>query len=204
MADKKQKMTRNQVVREIKRRVGESSSIIFMGTPDETSFVDSVYEIFGDWDAAFKAANLSPKTRLYNYWTEEEALKRLKEMVRKKEPINTVYLEYNHPRLWNAARRLFETIEKAVEAAGFSYKDVRKRDQWSDEEIQRRIRKYYKEGKDITQTAMYRLDSKLLAAGQNYYGAWSHAVQSAGLDYADVKGRRKMRKKAALRKAGTT
>ena len=56
------------------------------------------------------------------------------------------------------------------------------------------------QGMDITQINMLELDSKLLAAGQKFYGAWSEAVRTAGFNYSEIKAKRrdiKRRKKSA-------
>lgn len=193
---------REKVIEELKRRSGGARSLRFNKSPEDEALVDSIYAHFGGWDTAIEVAGLHPKTRLLDYWTKEEVVKRLRDMAKRGEPINTLHLERNHPRLWNAARRFFTNIEKAVEAAGFSYGKVRKRCSWSEQEIARRIRKYNARGKDISQSAMLIEDSRLLAAGQKFFGSWSNAVEAAGLNYASVKARRRTLKFAHLAEEG--
>jgi len=78
-----------------------------------------------------------------------------------------------------------------VEASGYDYSDFKKRGAWTKDLIAERIRQYYKEGKDLSQISMLEQDSKLLAAAQKIYGAWSRAVHAAGIDYTQIKARRK-------------
>ena len=191
-ASQNETWTAERIVEELKERSGEDGRSIKFGTGrKEDKFKDAVFDVFGGWPDALRAAGLHPKTRLINYWTEAEVKKRLRELAERGEPINTLNLELKHPRLWNAARRIFGNIQKAVEAAGYNYGDIKKRGTWTRESITAKIRKYYKDGVDISQINMLEEDSKLLAAGQKFYGAWSRAVRAAGIDYADVKSRRK-------------
>jgi hypothetical protein len=48
------------------------------------------------------------------------------------------------------------------------------------------------------------MDSKLLAAGQKFFGAWSRAVTAAGIDYAQVKSRRRETKRRIKAKSGAS
>ncbi|HOO56209.1 MAG TPA: hypothetical protein PLN69_05250 [bacterium] len=187
--------TKELLIEELKKRSEENGSLRFSPERDDTSFEDAVYENFGNWRAAFSAAGLHPKTKLINYWSHDEVVRRIQQIADKKEPINTLNLESNYPRLWNAARRLFDTIEKAVEAAGYEYTDIKKRYSWSEDEIKKRICELFDQGQDISQINMLEEDSRLLAAGQKFYGSWRRAVEAAGINYSIVKGRRKELKK---------
>ncbi|HOX28083.1 MAG TPA: hypothetical protein PLQ76_02890 [bacterium] len=187
--------TRELLIEEIRGRSRKGGAIRFPEVRDDTSFEDAVYEEFGSWSNAFIAAGVNPKTKLLNYWTEDEVIKRLQQIAHRDEPINTLSLEINHPRLWNAARRLFGNIEKAINKAGFQYENVRKRYSWNEDEITNRIRIMFDEGEDISQISMMKKDSRLLASGQKLFGAWSRAVEKSGIDYSTVKVRRKTMKK---------
>ncbi len=199
METKMQKLDRESLILELQKRCNESGSIRFEPDRTETELEDAVFREFGSWKRALRAAGLHPKTKLLNYWTHDEVIKRIREIHERNEPLNTLFLENNHPRLWNAARRLFDNIENAVEAAGVKYSDVKKRCSWSEDDITNRIRELYKKGEDITQISMLKSDSKLLAAGQKFYGAWSRAVEAAGIDYSQAKQRRREQKKPRLR-----
>jgi len=187
----KNKWDKEKVLRELRLRSGEHRSIRFSDGPEDDALKDAVFEFFGGWKSALAAAGLHPKTKLLNCWTENEVKRRIKEIADRGESINTLSLEINHPRLWNAARRVFGNIQAAVEASGYDYSDFKKRGAWTKDLIAERIRQYYKEGKDLSQISMLEEDSKLLAAAQKIYGAWSRAVHAAGIDYTQVKARRK-------------
>ena len=179
----------DKVVDELKERTIGGRSIRFTESRKDEEFKDAIYRHFGGWPGALKAAGLHPKTRLINYWTEDEVTRRIRGLAESGQSINTLHLELHHPRLWNAARRLFGSIQKAVEASGFNYSDIKKRGNWTDESIKAKIRDYYERGEDISQISMLKLDSRLLAAGQKFFGAWSKAVTAAGINYMDVKSR---------------
>jgi len=193
--------TSEKVLEELQQRSGGGRSIHFSSDGD-AGLKDAIYHFFGGWPDALRAAGLHPKTRLINYWDEDEVKARIRQLAERGDPINTLHLEMNHPRLWNAARRLFGNIQKAVEAAGYDYGDVKKRGTWTRETITGKIREYYNQGLDISQIAMLDMDSKLLAAGQKFFGAWSRAVTAAGIDYAQVKSRRREAKRRLKAKGG--
>lgn len=180
-----------KIIAELKRRSGDNRSIKFNGEKDDSALKDSVFAQFGNWTSALNAAGLPPKTKLINCWNDQEVIHRIKEIAEKGESINTLSLEMNHPRLWNAARRIFGNINNAVQAAGFDYAGFKKRGAWTPEKITERLQNYHSEGKDLSQITMLEDDSKLLAAAQKLYGSWSRAVNAAGIDYAQVKARHK-------------
>lgn len=194
-----QEWTKEKIIEELKTRSGGGRSIRFSPGKADDGLKDAVYKLYGSWPNVLRAAGLHPKTRLINYWTEAEVIKRIKELCERGESINTLHLEMKHPRLWNASRRIYGNIQKAVEAAGYDYGTVKKRGTWTRDSITHKIREYFEQDVDISQIAMLEYDSKLLAAGQKFYGAWSRAVRAAGIDYTEVKSRRKdvKRKKKA-------
>lgn len=186
--------SRESVAEELKRLVAEGGSLKFDPDRKDTSLEDAVYEVFGGWRTAFIEAGINPKTKLINYWTESEVVKRLVQLANRGEPLNTLHLEINHPRLWNAARRFFSNIESAIAAAGMEYSEVKKRQSWSEDKISKKICQMFEQGEDISQISLMKSDSKLLAAGQKCYGSWRQAVEAAGIKYEDVKHRRRATK----------
>ena len=185
---------RELVIVELKRIIADGGSLRFDPDRKDTSLEDAVYDVFGGWRTAFIEAGINPKTKLINYWTEEEVIKRLRQLAEREEPLNTLHLEMNHPRLWNAARRFFSNIESAIAAAGMEYSEVKKRQSWSEDKISGKICQMFERGEDISQISLMKKDSKLLAAGQKCYGSWRQAVEAAGIKYEDVKHRRRSRK----------
>lgn len=191
------------LVEELKRRTTPGHSIRFDPGREDTSLEDAVFSEFGGWNQALAEAGLHPKTKLLNYWTEEEVIKRIRQIAERNEPLNTLNLEINHPRLWNAARRLFNNIEGAVEAAGFDYSGVKKRLSWDEDVIAGQIRRMYDGGEDISQISMLEKNSRLLAAAQKFFGAWSKAVEAAGIDYSNVKDRHRVFKRSKSKRKRT-
>ncbi len=193
---------RGAVIDELKRRCSANKSIKFSGGAEDDALKDAVFEQFGGWSNALSAAGLHPKTKLLNCWNGQEVIKRLRQIAGRGDSINTLALEMNHPRLWNAARRIFGNIRNAVEAAGFDYSEYKKRGAWTPEKITAMLRDYHARGVDLSQITMIEEDSKLLAAAQKLYGAWSRAVRAAGIDYASVKERhREIRRNTKLSNA---
>lgn len=185
-------MDRNDVIRELSEKAQGKRSIRLEG---EEKLAEAVFEHFGGWRGALEAAGLHPKTRLVGYWNHAEVIKRLRQLNERGESLNTLNLEHNHPRLWNAARRFFGTIEKSIEAAGYKYSDIRKRDEWSEEKIIEEIQGLRSQKLDLSQVSVAEINSKLLAAGQKFFGSWSKAVEAAGIDYQKVRKRRRMVKR---------
>ncbi|MEW5947013.1 MAG: hypothetical protein AB1742_12530 [bacterium] len=187
-------MDESELIQKLKQKAGGRRSIRFAGEEENGGLSDAVYEIFGGWQEALAAAGLHPKTKLVGYWSHSEVIKRIRQIAGRGESLNTLHLEHRHPRLWNAARRLFGNIENAVESAGFDYKKIRKRDEWSEERIREEIRELFSRGVDISQVTMAQVNSKLLAAGQKFYGSWSRAVETAGIEYSRVRQAHRTRK----------
>lgn len=187
-------MNSDDVIRELREMSRGKRSIRIEGEAS-AKLVEAVFEHFGGWRSAIEAAGLHPKTHLVGYWTHAEVVKRLRQLHERGESLNTLHLEHHQPRLWNAARRFFGTIEKAIEAAGFNYSEIRKRDEWSSEKIMSEIRALDEQKHDLSQVSVANINSKLLAAGQKFFGSWSKAVEAAGIDYERVRRRRRMNKR---------
>ncbi|MFH1539838.1 MAG: hypothetical protein ABIH66_12870 [bacterium] len=185
-------MDTSDVIRELREKTQGKHSLRIAG---DDELAEAVFEHFGGWRDALEAAGLHPKTRLVGYWNHAEVIKRLRQLNGRGESLNTLNLEHNHPRLWNAARRFFGTIEKSIEAAGYRYSDIRKRDEWSEEKIVEEIRSLHDSKIDLSQVSVAEVNSKLLAAGQKFFGSWSRAVEGAGIDYQKVRKRHRLNKR---------
>jgi len=122
-------------------------------------------------------------------WSKEAVVTEIQDRRRKGWPLSYSTIERENLRLMRAACYYFGTWQKAVEAAGIVYADVRKPRHWTKEAILARIRELYAGGHDLSWTHVSRVADPQLASvaiQKNRFGSWRAAVEAAGFDYEEV------------------
>jgi hypothetical protein len=80
---------------------------------------------FGSWRAALDAAGLDyDEIRRYHDWSEDEVIRRIRDMYAQGEPLNAKSMEKKDITLITAARRRFPSWDKTLTAAGLDYKGI--------------------------------------------------------------------------------
>lgn len=80
---------------------------------------------FGSWRKAIEAAGIDyQEVRRYHHWDEETIIKRVRELYEQGVPLNAKHIEEIDIPLITAARRRFESWDKALQAAGLDYKQI--------------------------------------------------------------------------------
>jgi len=80
---------------------------------------------FGSWRAALDAAGLDyDAIRRYRDWSEDEVLRRVRDLYAQGEPLNAKSMERSDITLITAARRRFPSWDKTLTAAGLDYKGI--------------------------------------------------------------------------------
>jgi len=81
---------------------------------------------FGSWPEAIEAAGLDiNEIARYKYWNEERVLKAIKERYKAGVNLSSRHAQKNDQSLFCAARRRYETWDKALEAAGLDASKIR-------------------------------------------------------------------------------
>ncbi len=80
---------------------------------------------FGSWRSALDAAGLDyDEIRRYRDWSEDEVLRRIRDMYAQGEPLNAKSMEKKDITLITAARRRFPSWDRTLTAAGLDYKGI--------------------------------------------------------------------------------
>ncbi|MBC8135738.1 MAG: hypothetical protein H8F28_07630 [Fibrella sp.] len=80
---------------------------------------------FGSWRSALDAAGLDyDDIRRYRDWSEDEVIRRIRDMYAQGEPLNAKSMEKKDITLITAARRRFPSWDKTLTAAGLDYKGI--------------------------------------------------------------------------------
>jgi hypothetical protein len=126
-------------------------------------------------------------------WSKDEIALEILRLYAAKEELNYGSVQANHLKLLRAATRYFGSWQEAIEFAGLNYDEIRRYRVWSDDTIVQRIRKYDREGKDLSWRHVSTvLDPPLAAAAirNQRFGSWRKALQAAGLNYDDIRRHR--------------
>mgnify|MGYP001305253771 CR=1 FL=1 len=125
------------------------------------------------------------------HWTKEKVIERIHARKAEGKRINYQAVVNDEEKLAGAARRLFGSWNKALEAAGFDPEKEREprtsRQKWSKTKIVDAIRELHERGEELSAHHVQKINSALVAAAYDYFGSWGKAVQAAGFDYADIK-----------------
>jgi hypothetical protein len=80
---------------------------------------------FGSWRAALEAAGLDyDAIRRYRDWSDEEVLRKVRDLYAQGENLNAKKMEREYITLITAARRRFPSWDRTLQAAGLDYRDI--------------------------------------------------------------------------------
>lgn len=172
----------------------------------DVGFVHAARSVFGSYAAALRAAGLDPlEVQIHNVrMTREEITSTLQGRHAAGLSINSEALadEKMH-RLLGSIKGEFGTYRKAIEASGFDYDSIRKVKEWSRKKVIAQIRAIDTRGEPLNAGHIVVHYKDLHHAGENYFGSWRKAVETAGFDYDEIKriARKKGCEKARLHRA---
>jgi len=80
---------------------------------------------FGSWKDALEAAGLNyDEIRRYRDWSDEEILRKVRDLYAQGQPLNAKSMERDNITLITAARRRFPSWDRALAAAGLDYRSI--------------------------------------------------------------------------------
>jgi hypothetical protein len=125
--------------------------------------------------------------------TKDKILLEIKEIEANGEPLNIGYMQDKHPALVSAAQTAYKSWRATIEAYGLNYADVKKQiEPLSKKEIRKRIRTAHDAGRDLSISAMLKLDKKdplkeAYHASFSNFENWKTAIKEEGLDYEKIR-----------------
>ncbi len=122
-------------------------------------------------------------------WTAEQVLAEIRATRDRGEPLYANHIRLSFQELLAASIRYFGGWQKAVEAAGISYEQVRKYRKWSNEGIIQEIRDLHSRGVDLSFRAMALSQHNAMvyaAIRPKYFGSWKAALEAAGLESEEI------------------
>lgn len=126
-------------------------------------------------------------------WSKDEIALEILRLYAAREELNYGSVQQKHLKLLRAATRYFGSWKAAIEFAGLNYDEIRRYRVWTEDKILAAIRKYEREGKDLSWRHVSTvLDPPLAAAAirSGRFGSWQKALEEAGLDYDTIRKHR--------------
>ena len=153
---------------------------------------------FGSWGNAVNEAGLDYEAiNLYSKWSKQKIIDEILKLYESGEKLNHAHVNKIYPALTAAVlnKNYFGSWKKAVEAAGLDYDGIReaigikKTEEWSKEKIVDEILELYNSGDDLNANNMRKVNIALYGAAVNkrYFGSWEKAIETAGLDYDEIR-----------------
>lgn len=198
----RERWTKEKVIERIQTRKAEGKPISYQAVVnDEEKLTGAARRLFGSWSKALEAAGFDPEkekaTRERKHrWSEQLVLQRIKELHNSGEDLSPHNVQKIDGSLVASARNYFGSWEKAIQAAGYDYEEIRKTKEWTPEKIVERLRQLHSRGAQINDRNIYAYDQSLYGAISTHFGSWENAIRAAGFDPDEIRLTRKWSKDA--------
>ena len=150
---------------------------------------------FKTWRNAVELAGISyDSVRKYRDWSKERIVATIQRLQSEGVDLSfrSMMLSKYAPMVYAAIRpNHFGSWKHALTAAGLSPEEVYRYRSWDDDHILSEIRRLNDEGADLSSKKMYETSNTLIATARRRFGNWGAAVEMAGIDYSDVRRRRR-------------
>lgn len=108
------------------------------------------------------------------------------------EPLYSHYYATHYPRIHAAAVRVWGSWKEAIEACGLDYNEVRKHREWSSEQVLEKVRQLERDHSPLSSKYVQIAHRPLYMASIRRFKSWGETMKAAGLDYSQIRLRRKM------------
>jgi len=175
------KWTRERIIRHILEFEAKGLPL----TVGESGISQSLYQagtrIFGSWRNAIQAAGFPPERgNCGKKWRPAKILTIIRNLARRRHPLNVTQIEHRYGGMYTAARRLFGSWSKAVLAAGVDPTTFRGVVPWTRERVIEGILIRALRNEPLAARSIQ--PRTLVEAGRRFFGDWSTALEVAGLD----------------------
>lgn len=185
------KWSQQSIAQEILRRHAAQEDLSYSGVSrDNLSLLRAASRYFGSWQEAIERAGLNyEEIRKYRIWTNERITARIRELYNQGADLSWRHVSLHlDPCLAAAATKPshFGSWKAALEQAGLDYEQIRRYQDWSDEEVLRRLRDLHAQGKPLNAKNMEQENITLITAARRRFPSWDEALSAAGLDYRGI------------------
>lgn len=185
------KWNKEAIAQEIMRRHRHQLDLSYSGmTSEDLPLLRAATRYFGNWQTAVEYAGLDyEEIRKYRIWTNERIVERIRELHGKGEDLSWRHVSLTlDPSLAAAATKKshFGSWRAALEQSGLNYEQIRRYHDWSEEEVLRRVRDLYAQGKRLNAKSMEQEEITLITAARRRFPSWDRTLTAAGLDYRGI------------------
>ena len=150
---------------------------------------------YGSWQKALESADI-PYTdvRKYRRWSKESIIQEIQQLSSQGVDLSfrAMALSQHNAMVYAAIRpKYFGNWRTALEAAGLASEEIYRYRSWEQDGILEEIRRLQSEGVDLSSKAMDESSNRLIATARRRFGNWGKALESAGIDYDDVRRRKR-------------
>jgi hypothetical protein len=143
---------------------------------------------FGDYKTAVESCGLNYETiKKQESWNKEKVINILKNMQENNIPLNASHIQKENTHLYSAMYRLFGSFRKAIAASGLNYNEIMKVKHWTKDEIISSLLLRYKHGLPLNSTTLEKENESLYTACRNFFGSYEQAINSANINYLEVR-----------------
>jgi hypothetical protein len=159
-------------------------------TKENLPLLRAATRYLGSWQAAIEYAGLNyDDIRRYRAWTNERIMERIRELYAEGADLSWRHVSLTlDPSLAAAATKKshFGSWRAALEASGIDYDQIRRYNDWNDDEVLRRVRDLYAQGQALNAKTMEKDNVTLITAARRRFPSWDRALSAAGLDYREI------------------
>jgi len=150
---------------------------------------------YGSWQKALESADI-PYTdvRKYRRWSKESIIQEIQQLSSQGVDLSfrAMALSQHNAMVYAAIRpKYFGNWRTALEAAGLASEEIYRYRSWEQDGILEEIRRLQAEGVDLSSKAMDESSNRLIATARRRFGNWGKALESAGIDYDNVRRRKR-------------
>ena len=150
---------------------------------------------YGSWQKALESADI-PYTdvRKYRRWSKDSIIQEIQQLSSQGVDLSfrAMALSQHNAMVYAAIRpKYFGNWRTALEAAGLASEEIYRYRSWEQDGILEEIRRLKAEGVDLSSKAMDESSNRLIATARRRFGNWGKALESAGIDYDDVRRRKR-------------
>lgn len=150
----------------------------------KAAFASLQPRLFGRWDRALQAAGLDAgDISRYRKWDRNAVVAELKELRADGADLSSGAVQKEDSGLHAAAVRHFGTYDQALQAAKIDPKTVRRRRNWTREEVLTALKSASKNGQALSDSAIRRESPALYGAAVRLFGSFTQARQAARIKW---------------------